>query len=188
MATAQFIVKYEQAGKEALNIGYVSGDWSNAVELAQVADNIYQNWGANIMPSLSVDCTLTGVECRDLTDVYVGNAGGGGGFPGGNPGTAEAISTALVITRTDGASRRQGRWFLPGVPSAEVNAAALVNLGWAANIAGQFQVSQLNLGPVFNSAMMNRHKIPNTNTFLYASIEGFGFLPIAGVQRDRRDN
>lgn len=139
------------------------------------------------MPSLSDDCTLIGVECRDLDDIYIGNAGGGAGFPGGEAGNAESINTALVITKTDPTSRRQGRWFLPGVGNSRVSAGGLVDLPWAANIALQFQVSQQNLFPVFNSQMANRHKV-GVGGFVYAPISSFGFLPVIGTQRGRRDN
>lgn len=187
MANSQMIVTYEQGGREALNIGYVSGDWSNSSELDQVAQNIYDNWAANIMPSLSDDCVLRSVELRDLDDVFIGNSAAGSGTPGGEAGNAEAINSALVITKSDGASRRDGRWYIPGVGNSRVSAGGNVDAAWAGNLALQFQVCQVNLNPVFNSFYMNRHKV-GVGGFLYANITSFGFLSTIGSQRGRRDN
>lgn len=184
MASAQFNVNYLQGGKEAVNVGYVLGNWADSNELEQVAQAIFDAWGAFIMPNLSQECAVTGVEAFDTQDVYQGFSSGTA-IAGGVARPPENISSALLITKADQSSRRKGRWYIPGVPDNNTGAGGEIDPGWAANVVTSFIACDNAVQATFDAKFANRHKTSAVSTFI-APITTYGFRPFIGVQRGRR--
>ena len=187
MAQGKFEVEYSLGGKDAYNIGYVITDAAAINEWQQVVDNISANWAANIMPSMSNDLTMVGVSLLEIDGVIAVDSQQGNGTIGGTVRPAESILSSVCITKADSTSRYKGRWFIPGVPDSEVSAGGVIGPAWGLNLSLQFQVSQTNLNPVFNSFLANRHSISGLpGQFAYAAIESFGYVEYVAVQERRR--
>lgn len=181
----QFTVSYTMDGKEALNVGYILTQAASQSDWQAVADNIAANWAANIMPSLSQQLTMGDVRLKDLDGPIEVIASPPAGTTGSQVGESESIMSAVVITKLDPSSRRKGRWFIPGIPVYNVTAGGTVNATWAFNLANQFQVSQVNLNPVFGSEFANRHVI-GPGQVGFVGISSFGFSPTIGKMGRRR--
>lgn len=185
----QFTVSYTLDGKDALNVGYITTVATEISEWQQIVDNIAANWAANIMPSLSNDLSMGDVELKDLDSPITVIGQPPANTVGGTNSTAESILSAVVISKIDSTSRRKGRWFIPGVPVSQVSAGGTIGPVWGLNLAAQFQVSQVNLLPIFQTQMANRHvtvPIPGATQEVFAPIESFSYSPTVGKQGRRR--
>lgn len=187
MATAEFCVFYDYDGKDACNTGYVIHDALTIADFQAVANAVWTNWCANIMPSLVTAIETTQMTMKDVAGPWEANAVTASTKTGGNVGAGLPPNCAVAINRTDSSSRFKGRWFMPGIPETVVDNAGVVTAAFGSNLAAQFAVTNANILATFNARLANRHKVGAVpGSFAYVSVDSFSYIATVASQKQRR--
>lgn len=190
MANAEWAIEYEQSGLPVFTTGFAITVGDTPQELSDFMQALMANWAANIMPSLSQDVVIIGSEIKSLDSAAAATVVTGAGTAGGQLEDSSPVNVCAVINRKDSSSRRDGRWFLPGVPESKVNGGATLDSAWYSNLVAQCAVVQANVISTLTGGLANRHKVgenPDLSPiYSYVEVQTFGGTGIVGSQSRRR--
>jgi len=187
MATDEFCVFYDYAGKDACNTGFVIHQALTLADFQDVADALWENWCAQIMPNLVNTISTTALVLKDVDGPWETNGATAVSKVGGIVTPGLPPNCAVAINRTDSISRYKGRWFVPGISEGSVGNDGEVSATFGANLASQFTLVNTNMFSFSSAQIANRHAVSGLpGQYVYVSVDSFSYIPYVTSQRNRR--